>query len=367
MRKIRLLSVMDRMMVSDLLKTIFSVLAVLVIIIVSRKFIKILKMAVDGLISNEAIFSILGLKILLVSASFLVPSVFVSVLMVLGRMYRDQEMSALSSAGAGVGRLYLAVFKAIIPVALLSIWMAMYVSPWAADKVEQVIFEQKQSIGVRAISAGKFSEYNQGKLIFYVEKISADNVMHDVFVHNKRGNDEGIVTAESAEVRTIDGALYIVFMNGERVQGKAGAVDFIFETFSEYAMRLESGTGVKESKYDGISTEVLFKTQDLEELRELYRRLSIPLSIIVLTIMAVPLAQVSPRSGVYGNLAAAFLIYFSFANFEKVNASWMVKGEIPVWLVFWGVYILASVFIVFLLVRLYGPAWVLMKLRGKTI
>ncbi|MDT8426973.1 MAG: LPS export ABC transporter permease LptF [Methyloprofundus sp.] len=367
MLKIRLLSVMDRMMVSDLLKTIFSVLAVLVIIIVSRNFIKILNMAVDGLISNEAIFSILGLKIILASASFLVPSVFVSVLMVLGRMYRDQEMSALSSAGAGVSRLYLAVFKAIIPVALLSVWMALYVSPWAADKVEQVIFEQKQSIGVRAIAAGKFSEYNQGKLIFYVESISADDVMHDVFVQNKHGNDEGIVTAETAEVRVINDTLYIVFMNGERVQGKAGDVDFVFETFGEYAMRLESGTGVKESKYDGMKTEVLFEAQDLRELSELYRRLSIPLSIIVLTVMAVPLAQVSPRAGVYGNLLAAFLIYFSFANFEKVAASWMVKGEIPVWLGFWGVYMLASVFIVFLLLRLYGPAWVLMKLTGKTI
>lgn len=141
MHNIRFLSVMDKMMVSELLKTIFSVLAVLVVIIVSRNFIKILKMAVDGLISNEAIFSILGLKIILVSASFLVPAVFVGVLMVLGRMYRDQEMAALSSAGAGVGRLYIAVFKAIIPIALLSVWMALYASPWAADKVEQVIFE----------------------------------------------------------------------------------------------------------------------------------------------------------------------------------------------------------------------------------
>lgn len=367
MHNIRFLSVMDKMMVSELLKTIFSVLAVLVIIIVSRNFIKILKMAVDGLISNEAIFSILGLKIILVSASFLVPAVFVGVLMVLGRMYRDQEMAALSSAGAGVGRLYIAVFKAIIPIALLSVWMALYASPWAADKVEQVIFEQKQSIGVRAIAAGKFSEYNQGQLIFYVESISADDVMHDVFVQSKSGNNAGIITAETAEVRMINSSLYIVFMNGERVQGKAGDVDFVFETFGEYAMRLESGAGVKENKYDDMKTEVLFNMQDLEGVRELYRRLSIPLSIIVLTIMAVPLAQVSPRAGVYGNLFAAFLIYFSFANFEKVNVRWMVKGEVPVWLGFWGAYILASVFIIFLLIRLYGYAWILMKLRGKTI
>jgi len=364
MRNIRFLSVMDRMIMSDLLKTIFSVLLVLVVIIVSRNFIKILKMAVDGVISTEAILSILGLKIILACATFMVPAVFVSVLMVLGRMYRDQEMSALSSAGVGAGRLYLSVFKIIIPVTLLAAGMALYIAPWAASGVERVIYEEKQNIGVRAIGEGKFSEFNQGKLIFYVEKITADNRMHDVFVQNKRGQKIGVLTAEYAEVREIEGDLFIVFLNGERVEGEAGHEDFVFEDFAEYGMRLEDSSDIQVSSIEGIETEKLLETKDINELRELHHRLSVPISILVLTLMAVPLAQVSPRSGVYGNLVAAFLIYFSFANFEKVAGSWMVKGEIPVWLGFWGVYFLAGGLIIFLLVRLYGLAWVIMRLKG---
>ena len=367
MRNIRFLSIMDRMMMKDLLKTIFSVLIVLVAIIVSRNFIKILKMAVDGLISTEAIFSILSLRIVLASTSFMVPAVFVGVLMVLGRMHRDLEMSALSSAGAGVGRLYLAVFKTIIPVTCVAAWMALYASPWAADKIDQMIYDEQQSIGVRAIGEGKFSEFSQGNLIFYVEKITDDNIMHDVFVQNKSGEEVGILTAEQAEVREIKGNLYIVFLNGERAKGAAGEVDFVFEAFSEYGMRLEDNSGVKENSIGGYTTEELFDTQILHGIKELHHRLSVPISILVLTIMAVPLAQVRPRSGVYGNLAAAFLIYFSFANFEKVIGSWMVKGEIPVWLGFWGVYFLATIFIVILLVRLYGLAWVMMRLRGQRL
>lgn len=350
----------------DLLKTIFSVLIVLVVIIVSRNFIKILKMAVDGLISTEAIVNILGLKIVLASASFMVPAVFVGVLMVLGRMYRDQEMSALCSAGAGIGRLYLAVFKTIIPVVFMATWMSLYVSPWATSTVEQIIFEEKQNIGVRVISAGKFSEYNKENLIFYAEKISADNVMHDVFVQSKRANKVSIVTAEKAEMQNINKDLYIVFINGKRVQGNAGTVDFVLESFTEYSMRLDSGDdGIQVDPINGIATSKLLQTRDLEELSELYRRLSVPFSIIMLAIMAVPLAQVSPRSGVYGNLAAAFLIYFSFANFEKVSSSWMVKGEISAWLGFWGVYFLAAFIVVILLVRLYSLSWILMQLKGK--
>jgi len=367
MRNFRFLSVMDRMMMSDLLKTIFSVLLVLVVIIVSRNFIKILKMAVDGLISTEAIISLLGLKIILASVTFMVPAVFVSVLMVLGRMYRDQEMSAFSSAGVGVGRLYISLFKVIIPVTFLASWMSLYLSPWAADKVEQVIYEQQKSAGVRAIGEGKFSEYNSGNLIFYAEKITDDNIMHDVFVQNKQGKKIGILTAEYAEIRHIKEDLYIVFLNGERAQGVAGEVDYVFEAFSEYGMRLEDNSGIMVNSIEGIATERLLITRDLNELRELHHRLSVPISILVLTLMAVPLAQVSPRSGVYGNLIAAFLIYFSFANFEKVSGSWMVKGEIPVWLGFWGVYIFAGALIVFLLVRLYGFTWVMIRLRGRVL
>lgn len=365
MRNIRFLSVMDRMIMLDLLKTIFSVLVVLVIIIVSRNFIKILKMAVDGIISTEAIVSILGLKIVLASVTFIVPAVFVGVLMVLGRMYRDQEMSAFSSAGVGVWQLYRSVFKMIMPISLLATWMSLSLSPWAADQVEQVIYEQKQSIGVRAIGEGKFSEYNSGDLIFYVEKITDDNVMHDVFVQNKRENDIGILTAERAEVRPIKGGLYIVFLHGERISGKAGEVDFVFETFDQYGMRLEDSSEIKINSIEGIPTRQLLNTQKIEELRELHRRLSVPISILLLTLMAVPVAKGSPRSGVYGNLIAAFLIYFSFSNFEKVAGSWMVAGDIPVWLGFWGVYLLASGVIIFLLVRLYGLSWVIMKLKGQ--
>lgn len=349
----------------DLLKTIFSVLVVLVIIIVSRNFIKILRMAVEGIISTEAIFSILSLKIILASCTFIVPAVFVGVLMVLGRMYRDQEMSALSSAGVGIWQLYRSVFKVIIPITLLAAWMSLILSPWAADQVEQVIYEQKQSIGVRAIGEGKFSEYNSGNLIFYVEKITDDNIMHDVFVQSKRDNEIGILTAERAEVRPIEGGLYIVFLNGERVSGNVGDVDYVFETFNQYGMRLEDTSGIKINSIDGLATKKLLNTQDINELRELHTRLSVPISILLLTLMAVPVAQVSPRSGVYGNLVAAFLIYFSFSNFEKVSGSWMVKGEIPVWLGFWGVYMFASMIIVFLLVRMYGLAWVMMRLKGQ--
>jgi lipopolysaccharide export system permease protein len=362
-----MLTILDRLIIKDLLRTFFSVLLILVVIIVSRDFLKTLKMAANGVISNDVVANLLGLKILLSSAAFMVPSIFVAVLMVIGRMYRDQEMAAFASAGVGIFRIYNSIFKAIIPIILLSVWMSLLVSPWAKQEAIRIIHTEKQMAGIRGISEGRFTEYGKGNLIFYTEKISADNKMQDVFVQDKRGERIGIITADVAELREIKEGLFIVFINGSRTEGIPGALDYVFETFSEYAMRIEDARGEQKISIHGISTAKLLQSDKLADISELFRRLSVPIGMFLLSLMAVPLAQISPRGGVYGNLLTAFLIYFSFSNFQQVNLSWMVRGGIPIWLGFSGVYLLSLLVIIFMLIRLYGVSWVWVNLTQKLV
>jgi len=85
-RPYRFVSVLDKMITQDLLKTVMAVLSVLVIIIVSRKFIKVLAQAIEGNISNEIVLSLLGLKIVIAIGAFLPVAIFMAILMVIGRM-----------------------------------------------------------------------------------------------------------------------------------------------------------------------------------------------------------------------------------------------------------------------------------------
>ena len=57
-----LFAVIDRMMCQELLKTLLSILLVLVTIIVSRKFLGILTKAIEGEVATETVFSLLGLN-----------------------------------------------------------------------------------------------------------------------------------------------------------------------------------------------------------------------------------------------------------------------------------------------------------------
>ncbi|MCL7420367.1 MAG: LPS export ABC transporter permease LptF [Methylobacter sp.] len=361
-----LITVLDRLIMRDLIKTLLAVLTVIVVIIVSRRFIKILDKAIEGQVSNETLLSILGLKMVVASISFLPAALFMAVLMVLGRMYRDQEMSSIASAGGGAGTIYRAVFLLVFPLSVVSAGLSLYVAPWAEAKTEEIMHQDEQSADIRGVAAGKFSEYSQGDLVFYVEKIGDDKKMHKVFVQQRQLNGKlATINSETGRLEELEGGRYMILEHGERILGMPGALDYVIENFVEYAVRIEERSSVINTSREAVAMEVLWNSEVIRDVAELQRRYSIPLSMIFLSFLAVPLAQSAPRGGVYGNMTIAFLIYFSYGNLIRVSQSWVINETIPVWLGGIGVYWILSLVGVGLLIKLYGWQWVMMKLREK--
>jgi lipopolysaccharide export system permease protein len=361
----QLVTVLDKMIVQDLLKTLLSVLTVIVVIIVSRKFIRILDEAIAGQVSNETLLTILGLKTIVASVEFLPVALFMAILMVLGRMYRDQEMAAISSAGGGTGTIYRAVFFLVFPLSALALGLALYVAPWAEARVDKLMQQDEESSDMRGIAAGKFSEYSQGDLIFYVEKISADKKMHKVFVQNRQHGNIGIINSEFARLKDLPDGRYIIFENGERVQGQPGSLNYVIEQFVEYAVRIEAKATTAIFNRQALAVDLLWGSDVKPYIAELQRRLTIPLGVLLLSFIAVPLAQIAPRGGVYGNMLMGFLIYFSYGNLIRVSQSWVMNGTIPPWLGVSGVNILLLLTGGFLLARFYGWQWLIMKVTRK--
>jgi len=361
----RLVTVLDKMVALDLLRTLLAVWSVIVVIIVSRQFIRILDRAVEGQVSNQTLMTVLGLKTIIASAAFLPAALFMAVLMVLGRMYRDQEMSAVASAGGGAGTVYRSIFLLVFPLSVLSAGLSFYVSPWAEAKMEELMHQDKESADLRGIAAGKFSEYSQGDLVFYVEKIDDDKTMHQVFVQHRQGDRLAIINAEVGRLRDLPDGRYVVLENGERIQGQPGAVNYVLEQFTEYAVRMETKESAANFGKESVASGTLASSGQITDIAELQRRFSIPMGIVLLSFIAVPLAQMSPRGGVYGNMLVGFLIYFSYGNFIRVSQSWVMNQTIPAWLGVFGVNTLLLLVGGVLLARLYGWQWLVMKVKEK--
>jgi len=359
----KIVTVLDKMVALDLLRTLLAVWSVIVVIIVSRQFIRILDKAIEGQVSNQTLMTVLGLKTIIASATFLPAALFMAVLMVLGRMYRDQEMSAVASAGGGAGTVYRAIFLLIFPVTVLSAGLSFYASPWAEAMMEELMHQDKESADLRGIAAGKFSEYSQGDLVFYVENIDADKEMHQVFVQHRQGDRLAIINAETGRLKDLPDGRYVILENGERIQGQPGALNFVLEQFTEYAVRIENKESIANFGKESIASDALVGSGQIADIAELQRRLSVPMGIILLSFIAVPLAQMSPRGGVYGNMLVGFIIYFSYGNLIRVSDSWVLNQTIPAWLGIVGVNTLLLLVGGVLLARLFGWQWLLMKLR----
>ncbi len=361
----RFISILDKMIAQDLLKTVLSVLSVLVVIIVSRKFIKVLAKAIEGNISDEIVLSLLGLKILIAIGNFLPVSIFMAILMVIGRMYRDQEMAAVASAGGGVFVIYRAVFLLIFPLSIVAAGFSMVSTPWAEAKINQLMHEDQKKSDITGIAAGRFSEYSQGELVFYTENITADKRMENVFVQNRKTEKLGIVNADYGRIKHLPGGLFLVLEQGERVQGVPGENNFIIEKFDEYAVLIEKKETQLEQDHYGIPSKTLWASDDLLDVAEIQNRLSIPLSVIFLSLLAVPLAKISPRGGVYGSLIVAFVIYFVYGNLKRVSHSWVVNEIIPASAGYIGIYLLLLLLTGALLLRLYGGKGLLMQFSSR--
>jgi len=362
------ITVLDKMVAQDLLKTFLAGLSVLVVIIVSRLFIRVLDQAISGQISNETLLSILGLKTIVTIAELFPAALFLAVLMVLGRMYRDHEMAAVSSAGGGSGVIYRAVFLLVFPVSLLAVGMSLFAAPWAEATILKLAIHDEETSETRGIAAGKFSEYSQGDLVFYVETIGADKKMHEVFVqsleHDKK--DVSVITAQAARIEDSTDGRYIVFEQGERIKGQPGNLDYAIEQFAEYAVRLETKIPDRSSVHiHAVPTYSLWQQNSITYIAELQHRFSIPMGALLLSFIAVPLAQISPRGGVYGNMVVGFLIYFSYGNLTRLSQGWVTNGAIPTWIGGAGVDVLLFLIGSLLLIRLYSWQWLVLRLKGQ--
>ena len=173
-----------------------------------------------------------------------------------------------------------------------------------------------------------------------------------------------IINAEVGRLKDLPDGRYIILEKGERIQGQPGNLNYVLEQFVEYAVRIETKESAHVFDKESVSSDALVGSGQISDIAELQRRFSVPMGIILLSFIAVPLAQMAPRGGVYGNMLVGFLIYFSYGNLIRVSQSWVINQTIPAWLGVFGVNTLLLLIGGILLARLYGWQWLIIKVSA---
>ena len=144
-------------------------LLVLLLISLSNAFVKYLADAAQGLLSLRLVFYVLLLNIPYL-ASFLLPlSFFFGIILGLGRLYADSEMSALRACGYGMLELSRTLMIPTALVMLLTGLLNFYWAPHYMHQLTQVLAQAEQDLLARLIMPGRFQSTPDGRYVIYIQ------------------------------------------------------------------------------------------------------------------------------------------------------------------------------------------------------
>ena len=322
-----------------------AVSSVLVFIGLSNQFVKYLAKAATGQLPVATVLKIITLYIPELFG-FLAPiSLFVAILFTLGRLYADSEAQVLLTSGFAWGFLLKTVMQVAIIIAVVVALLTTWVIPNIATYRERLITDG-QAIGVvQSIIPEQFQILEGGKLVFYVEKVLGAQDLQRVFIAScpnqeqiETDNAMVVVTADAATIKQVNNEkdFYIILNNGQRYIGVPGDANYSITSFSEYGRELIYNPEPLPSFQRLISTSSLMHSNYAGDIAEFQWRLSIPLSVIVLSILAVPLSKVSPREGRYAKFLPGIILYIGYYNILTVTRRLVSTQDIyeySMWLV----------------------------------
>ena len=333
----------DRYVLREVAVSWLAVTMVLLAVLVSGQLAKILGLAAEHGFPRDIVFALIGLTTLQ-NLVLLVPiGMLLAVMLALGRLYHESEMTAVRACGVGPVRLYWPVYALALPVALGLAWLTFEVGPAAYDGAEELRGKAMRDAQFGHLEPGSFRTFADGNAVFYAERKDPSGRLANVFVQRYENNRVEVATASWAEQRISDGGRtqIVVLHDGERVEGVPGKTEFRRIRFVEHGIPVvvpEPGAGrdIPERK----STSTLVGSAALPDIAELQRRISMPIMVLVLALVAVPLAALRPREGRYARVAIAILIYFIYSNLVSATQTWVAKGRIVPFIGSWWVHVL---------------------------
>lgn len=301
-------------------------------IVVAQRGVIVFRLASKGIIPNDSILTILVFSLLKYLPILLTLTLFLTILLTLSRWFRDSEMMIWFSSGLGLTSFIRPILFFSLPIILLIGFLSLYLSPWATQKSEEYKAGLKNRDELATISPGSFKESKSKDRVFYVEGFGdLGSKVKNVFVQSEHNGKLGIIVSnEGSRVSTNTDDEYIVLKKGKRYEVNHENNHFTEIKFSDYGFLVEKKLPpiIDVNQVEAMPTLLLLLTKGNREIAEFVWRVSLPISGIVLIILAIPLSFINPRSGRSVNIIIAILIFAVYNNLMGVTQSYINLGKL---------------------------------------
>jgi len=307
---------------------------VLLGIVITMLLVRLLGQAASGAITTTGVVILMGFAIINYLPVLFSLTLFIAVLMTLTRSYRDSEMVVWFSSGVGLGAWIRPVLSFAVPIVLVIATLSLVLSPWAVKNSEELRRRMDSRDDVAAISPGVFRESRRAERVYFVEAVSGnEDLVANVFVSSVQHGKQGVmVAAQGFQETAANGDRFLVLVNGRRYEGEPGEADYKVYEFERYAMRVETveSRAPRAPTTKSIATIDLLRNPTPPHQAELSWRVGLPMSALILALLAIPLSFVNPRAGRSMNLVLALLIYMAYSNMLSITQASIYQSRLPV-------------------------------------
>jgi lipopolysaccharide export system permease protein len=338
-------------------QTAAAVFVSLFAILLTTQMIRLLRQAAKGVTAAEGVATLMGFASISYLPVLLSLTLFISILLSLSRVYRDSEMVIWFSSGVPLTAWIKPVLRFAAPILLAIAALTLFLTPWSMTKRDEYLKRMDNRSDVARMSPGAFQESARGDRVFFVESVGSergeDDRVKNVFISSVQHGRQGVIVASQGHTEMADnGDKFIVLSNGRRYEGEAGSTEFRTMEFQRYAIRMETmeNLGIDQSTRN-LSTAELLSDWSNHNKAELLWRFGVPLSALILSLLAIPLSFVNPRAGRTNNLLLALLTFMIYSNLLSVGKTWVAQGRLPFEIGVWAVHLLMCIALIALFWR----------------
>jgi len=322
-----------RTLLREFATTAVGVFLVLLGITLASQFIRYLGQAASGTLAVDAVFAMLSFSAIGYFPVLLTLTLFISVLMTITRSYRDSEMIVWFASGVSLYGWIGPVLAFALPLVFTIALLSMLLSPWSVRLAEEYKVQLNSRDEISSVAPGVFRESRRADRVYFVEQLEGQGeLVGNVFVRSLQHQREGVMVARRGYQEVAEnGDRFLVLLDGRRYEGTPGTAAFRVTRFERYAMRVEA----REARptvptVKSLDTYQLLLLHTPHALGEIAWRVGLPISALILSLLAIPLSFVNPRSGRSLNLVLALLVYIVYSNCMSVVQAWVVQERVGI-------------------------------------
>ncbi|MFU2126655.1 LPS export ABC transporter permease LptF [Gallibacterium anatis] len=324
--------ILTKYLIKETLKSQLAILFILLVIFLAQQLVRVLGSAVNGNVPVDVILPLLGLGMPTMAQLMLPLSLFLALLLTLGRLYSESEITVMQACGIGPNALVKVGLILSIVTAAIAAYNSLYLTPWALKKQVEVVENAKANPSASAITPGQFISSNNGNFVLFVDKVKGDQ-LSDIYLFQTRQVGKvkpSVIVAEQGNFSTAkDGSQTLALKNGERFEGSAVLPEFRVTHFQDYLAFLAFNPAkAEEADLDMQDSNALLKNSSANAKAELQWRISLFLAVPLMMLIAIPLSKVNPRQGRFAKIIPALLLYLIYFLLQSSLKTAGINGKI---------------------------------------